>query len=105
MYDAQINEYIGSGQAKKLTKQKALKPSEVIKYLLHYGVLVVNKFGKARIVFDAFAKHQNIWFNDNLLPESDLLNNLVLVLVKFPHREYAAMTDIKGMFHQVNVKS
>ena len=60
MYHAQINEYIGSGQAKKLTKQKALKPSEVIKYLLHYGVLVVNKFGKARIVFDAFAKHQNI---------------------------------------------
>ena len=104
MYHTQISEYLELGYARKLEKHEALKTSNVTSYLPHHGVLHPNKPGKVRVVFDASAKHQNTCLNENLLRGPDLLNNLVSVLLKFRHGKFAVMSDIKGMYHQVNEK-
>ena len=43
--------------------------------------------------------------NNNLLPGLDLLNNLVSILCSFRQGEYAVISDIKAMFHQMRVPS
>ena len=42
--------------------------------------------------------------NDHLLSGPDFLKNLVGVLLQFREGKYAGVSDIKQMFHQINVK-
>ena len=53
------------------------------------------------MVFDGAAKFNEICLNENLLKGPDLLNNLFSVLLKFWSGQYALITGIKQMFHQV----
>ena len=77
----------------------------ITNYVPHHGVLNVNKPNKVRVVFDAAAIYHETSLNNNLLPETDLLNNLVSVSCCFRQGEYAVISDIEAMFHQVCVPS
>ena len=48
-------------------------------------------------------QNHEICLNNNLLLELDLQNNLASVLCRFRQGEYAAISDIEAMFHQVCV--
>ena len=79
--------------------------SPITSYVLHHGILNVNKPNKVRVVFDTAAIYHETSLNNNLLPGLDLLNNLVSVLCRFRQGEYACISDIEAMFHQVCVPS
>ena len=83
LYRKQINEYIDLGHAVKLTYDHSLNISDITNYIPHHGVLSINKPGRVRVVFDASAKYNDTCLNQNLLPDLDLLNNLVSALVRF----------------------
>ena len=79
--------------------------SPITNYVPHHGVLDVNKPNKVRVVFDTAAIYHETSLNNNLLPGLDLLNNLVSVLCRFRQGEYAGISGIEAMFHQVRVPS
>ena len=98
LYRKQINEYIDLGHAAKLTNDHSLNTSN---YVPHYGVLNINKPGRVRLVFNASAKYNDTYLNQNLLPGPDLLSKLVSALIKFHQGKYAVMADVEKMFHPV----
>ena len=105
LYHDQIEEYITLGHTRQLTKEEAKCNSKITNYIPHHGVLNINKPGKVRVVFDVSAKFQNTSLNDNLLPGTDFLNNLVSVLLRFREGRFAVISDIEKMSHQVRVSA
>ena len=102
-YKDTINDYIEKGHTTKLSDERLYKILNITNYIQHHYVLQPNKPGKVRVVFDAAAKHNNISLNEKLLKGSDLLNSLIGLLMRFRKGEYAVMTDIEKMFHQIYV--
>ena len=97
LYRKQINEYIDLGHAVNSTNDHSLNISEITNYVHHHDDLNINKPGQVGVVFDAFVT----CLNQNLVPDPDLLNNLVSVLIRFCQGKYDVMADIEKMFHQV----
>ena len=100
-YKNTMQEYISQGHTSKLSETKAKQITPTTNYLPYHPVKNINKPDKIRIVFDAGAKTENESLNTHLLKESDFLNNLVGVLLKFHQRKYAVMGNITKIFHQV----
>ena len=90
LYCKQIDEYISLGHARKLSPKEAKACSEITNYILHHGVLNIDKPGKVRVVFDASAKFRNTSLSSNLLPGIDLLNNQISVLLRLREGQSAA---------------
>ena len=103
--EQQISDYIKKGYAKKLSENELSIKSPITNYVPRHGVMYLNKPNKVRLVFDAAAIYHETSLNDNLLLGIDLLNNLVSVLCRFRQVEYALISDIEAMFHQVCVPS
>jgi len=64
---------------------------------------VLNRPGKARVVFDCAAKHKGTFLNDQLLTGPDLTNSVIGVLMRFCEEQVALSADIECMFHQIRV--
>ena len=58
---------------------------------------------KPRVVLDAAAKFHGVSLNDKLVSGPDLLNSLMVVVLRFRVGEVALAADIEGMFHRVEV--
>ena len=86
LFPKQIDGYIWFGHARKPSSKEAETCSEITNCLSNYGVLNINKPGKAHVIFDASPKFQNAVLNDNLLPDIDFLNNLIKVQFRFRER-------------------
>ena len=56
------------------------------------------------MVYDAVAKYRNCSLNDHLLKGPDLLNNLVLIVIRFRLGQFAVTSAIEQMFHQLRVR-
>ena len=56
---------------------------------------------KSRVVFDGAASFKGASLNDAVLPGSNLLNNLVDVLIRFRLGKFACMADLSKCFFQV----
>ena len=101
------NEYIKF--MKELTTKRyakeSLKVAESIHfwYLPHYGLYHPNKPGKTCVVFDLSAEHHGVSINKELLPGTDLTNQIAEVLLRFREERIAVTGDIEAMFHQVEV--
>ena len=67
-------------------------------YLPHHPVLNPNKPGKVRRVLNEASKCHGDSLNKPLLVGPDLLQNLILVLLRFRQHKYAVSADIEGMF-------
>ena len=62
-----------------------------------------NKPGKVRRVLNGASKFHGTASNKSLLEGTDLLQNLVFVLLRFRQHHFAVTADIEGMFLQVGV--
>ena len=102
-YKDTINHYIEKRHAAKLSNKRSNKISNITNCIPHHYVLEPNKPGKIRVVFDAAATHKNISLNEKLLKVPNLLNSLIGLLMIFRKGEYAVLTDIEKMFHQIYV--
>ena len=71
--------------------------------LPQHGVYHPNKPGKIRVVFDLSAEHHCVSINKELLPGSDLTNQIVGVLLCSREEPIAVTGDIEALFHQVKV--
>ena len=69
----------------------------------HNGVYHHNKPGKIRVLFDLSAEHHCVSINKELLPGSDLTNQIVGVLLCSREEPIAVTGDIEALFHQVKV--
>ena len=78
-------------------------------HLLHwerlgiYLIMMSNKPGEIRVVFDYLAEVGWESINRNLMTGPDLANQLIGVLMRFQEEHVAIMADIEVMFYQVKV--
>lgn len=103
MYNAQMQDYINKGYARKITAEEERRNSSPRRtwYLPHHPVFSEKKPDKVRIVFDGAAKFKGTSINEHLLQGPDLTNSLTGVLTRFRREEVALIADITAMFHQV----
>ena len=71
--------------------------------LPHHPVVNPNKPGKVRCLLNGASKFHGTSLNKSLLVGSDLLQNLVFVLLRFRQHHFAVSADIERMFLQVCV--
>ena len=93
MYTATINDCIKQGHAIKVSLEKSERPSSIMNYLSHHGIRNINNPVGVRVVLDAGAKFENICLKGNILKGSDLLSNILSVLLKF--RYVMVLTDLQ----------
>ena len=72
-------------------------------YLSHHALINPSKPGKVHRVLKDAAKFLGTSLNKFLLTGPDLLQNLILVLLRFRQHQFAVFADIEGMFLQVGV--
>ena len=70
-------------------------------YILHHEVYHAAKPGKLMVVFDCSANYLGYALDKQLIPRSDLTNQIVGVLKRFREEQVAFMDDIEAMFYQV----
>ena len=103
-YCVTVNDYISRGYARKLSPEEITADHERQWYLPHHAVYSANKPGKARVVFDAAARHCGTSLNEQLLIGPDLTNSVIGDLMRFRQRPVVLAADINSMFHQVRVR-
>ena len=72
-------------------------------YIPHHAVYHPSKPGKIRVVYDCNAKFEGKSINKELLPDLDLTNEIVSVLIRFREEKAAVMADVESMHYQVRV--
>ena len=90
--------------SKCYAKKTDIKPDNgKLWYLPHHGVKHPSKPGKVRIVFNCSTNYRGASLNRNLLSGPDLINQLIIILMRFRTKEVAFMGDIEAMFYEVKV--
>ncbi|XP_062703981.1 uncharacterized protein LOC134286385 [Aedes albopictus] len=101
----QIDEYLDRGYAHKATEDELRDSDQRRVWYLPIGIVQnPRKPGKVRIVWDAAARIGNTSLNSMLLTGPDLLTPLLKVMYGFRQRQYAAVGDVRKMFHQLLVR-
>ncbi|XP_060083210.1 uncharacterized protein LOC132562482 [Ylistrum balloti] len=72
-------------------------------YLPLFGVYHPMKPDKIRMVFDSFAKYQDVSLNDVLLKGPDLCNSLLGILLRFRREAVEVTMDVEQMFYNFKV--
>jgi hypothetical protein len=97
LYKDKIMSHVAKGQVVEVTD----RPAEAY-YLSHFGVFKTHPVTKAKVfdraVFDGRAKYFNKSLNDAIHPGPNLANELVVVMLRFRHKEIAICSDISEMF-------
>ena len=73
-------------------------------FLPHLPVLNPKKPDKLRIVFNCGARHMGTSHNQAFLQRPDLVNCLVVVLIRFQEDNTALVAHIEAMFNQMKVR-
>ena len=103
-YSESIQKDIASGYVRELSPAEIMETESYRQwYLAHHPVQNPNKPGKLRRVCNAASKYMRTSLNDSLLAGPDLLHNLVEMLIRFRHNEFALSADIEAMFMRVEV--
>ena len=99
-----MEEYVTLGHTRLVTEDELRKtPPGQSNFIPHHGVVNPNKPEKVRPVFDASFRFNGVSLNDRLLKGTDLLTNLVGVLLRFRQHVHAVSADKEKMFYQVRV--
>jgi hypothetical protein len=99
-YDDEMQKLFEAGYA-ELVPAEEIACADKIWYLPHQPVLNDKKPDKLRIVFDCAAKWCGESLNDKCMQGPDLNNRLLYVLLRFRQHEFAIISDIEAMYHQV----
>lgn len=100
-----VGEYISKGYACKLTPEQAKSGrNDITWYLPHHPVLIPNKPGKLRIVFNAVAEYKGTSLNKNLIQGPDMKSSLFGALLRFRQGNVGLAADVEAVFHQVCVQ-
>ena len=102
-YTETIENDLHKGFIKKLEDRQLTQPVAHESYLPYHAVIHPHKLGKIRRVGGAAARYQGTSLNDCLLSGPDLLNSLVVILMRFRQELIAVSADIEVMFCQVAV--
>ena len=97
-----MESYIRDGYAEMIPSHES-SSSNISWFLSHFSVVNPKKPEKLRIVFDCGAEFQGTSLNQSLVQGPDLTNLLTGVLTRFREKKVALVSDIKSMFHQVEV--
>ena len=91
-YSETINRYISKDYATKIksTQSSQQRNNNTTNYIPQNGVINQRKASKWRVVFDDSAKNKGHSLNDYLLVRPNLINNLVLTIIRFRFGKYAA---------------
>ena len=102
VYKEQIQDMVNRGVARKLTKTELRNNKGPIHYISHHEVLKPDsKSTPVRIVFNSSEKYMGHVLNEYWAKGPDLLNNILVVLLRFREYEVAFIGDIKKMYHTV----
>ena len=101
MYQKTLDTHLEKGYVKSVTLSDTT-PDRVW-YLPHHPVTNPKKPGKVRRVSNAESKFKGNSLNSNLLTGPDLLNNLVVLILRFREKPVAITADIEAMFMQVGI--
>lgn len=97
-----MNDVMTKGYAEVVPQSELQPETGKVWYVPHHGVYHPRK-RKLRVVFDYTAAFGGTSLNKKLLQGPDLTNTLLGVLLRFRQGPVAFITDIEGMFHQVQV--
>ena len=100
-YKQEIDKLVEKQFAEKIKDSTATKG--ITWYIPHHGVLNPNKPDKLRVVNDCSAKFDGVSLNSSVHQGPDLTNKLIGVLLRFRQKQYAIMSDVEAMYHQVVV--
>ena len=103
LYAKNIQEDFDKGYVIKVNTHDCTNRSAREWYLPHHPVINPNKPGKVRRVLNGAAKFHGSSLKKALLVGPDLLQNLLVVLMRFRQHQHAVSADIEGMFLQVGV--
>ncbi|KAK0131615.1 hypothetical protein N1851_033674 [Merluccius polli] len=97
-----LGDVISKGYAELVPEHEIERSDGKVWYIPHHGVYHPKK-GTLRVVFDCEAGYRGKSLNKELLQGPYLTSTLLGVLTRFRQEPVALMTDVKAMFHQVNV--
>lgn len=101
-YTEFLNDVISKGYAEPVPEHQIGRSDGKVWYIPHHGVYHPKK-RTLRVVFDCGAEYRGKSLNKELLQGPYLTSTLLGVLTRFRQEPVALMTDVKAMFHQVNV--
>ena len=101
-YKSEIDKLVDKGFAEKVRDSCASVQGKTW-YIPHHSVINPNKPEKLRVVNDCSAKFDGASLNTAVHRGPDLTNKLVGVLLRFRQKQYAIMSDVEAMYHQVVV--
>ncbi|KAK0135606.1 Proteoglycan 4 [Merluccius polli] len=101
-YTNSLGDVISKGYAELVPEHEIERSDGKVWYIPHHGVYHPKK-GTLRVVFDCGAGYRGKSLNKELLQGPYLTSTLLGVLTRFRQEPVALMTDVKAMFHQVNV--
>ena len=104
-YSKFMNSLLKGSYAERVPENELCKNYRKVWYIPHHGVYHPRKVDKFRVVFDCTATFNEISLSSLLLPEPNLVNNLVGVLLRFRSENIAIAGDIEKMFYQVRMPS
>ena len=103
LYDATLQTDIEKSYVKPVVFENP--HPERIWYLPHHRVCNANKPGKVRRVANAASIFKGRSLNTNLLSGPDLINNLIVILLRFREKTIVVMADEEAMFMQIVIIS
>ncbi|XP_038046729.1 uncharacterized protein LOC119720934 [Patiria miniata] len=101
-YKAEINKLLHKGYAERVPPDEIMT-GERIWYLPHHAVVTDKKPDKLRVVYDCACKFKGKSLNERCLQGPDLINKLLLVLLRFRQHSIAIQADIEAMYNQVKI--
>ncbi|CAC5404640.1 unnamed protein product [Mytilus coruscus] len=105
-YDEQIMDMVKRGIARKLTKEEMEIHSGPVHYIPHHEVLKPeSKSTPLRIVFNSSSSYMGHTLNDYWAKGSNVINDLLAVLIRFRQEFIALAGDISKMYNAIRLSS
>ena len=104
VYHKQIETTIERGVARRLTKKEIEDYDGPVSYISYHEIFKPeSKTTPCRIVFNSSANFRGHVLNEYYAKGSDMLNNLLGVLLRFREEPVVMIGDIEKMFHSIDI--
>ena len=98
VYQSRIDDLVERGCARKLTADEKKSHGGPVHYISHHAVVrPEKKTTPCRVVFNSAAKYKGYVLNDYLMKGPDLLNSMLVVMLKFREKAVGYVGDVSKM--------